>query len=84
MSFDVYKCFLPECNLDTLLVEVLLQKPFLVNHQKGNSLIAAKMDSNALKNTFAVGIIDQNKIKLRALDKFIKIEKLSKKGLKIF
>lgn len=84
MSFDVYKCFLPECNLDTLLVEVLLQKSFAVNHQKGNSSIPKKMDRKALINSFAVGIIDEDKIKLRELDKFKEIKRLTKKGLKLF
>ncbi len=84
MSFDVYKCFLPECNLDTLLVEVLLQKPFSVNHQKGNSSIAARMNSNILRNNFAVGIIDEDKIELKALEDFYKVERLTHNGLKFF
>lgn len=84
MPFDVYKCFLPECNLDTLLVEVILQKAFSVNHQKGNSSIPVRMDEKALKDSFAVGIIDEDKIKLRALDRFTEIKRLSKKGLKLF
>ena len=84
MSFDVYKCFLPECNLDTLLVEILLQKTFSVNHQKGNSSIAVKMDGKLLRNSFAVGIIDEDKVKLKSLENFIEIKRLTKKGLKFF
>src|ERR1019366_8164562 len=84
MSFDVYKCFLPECNLDTLLVEVLLEKSFSVSHQKGNSSIAVKMDEKSLKNSFAVGIIDEDKVKLKALENFREIAKLTKRGLKFF
>ncbi|MEO6454229.1 MAG: hypothetical protein ABIN97_09165 [Ginsengibacter sp.] len=84
MSFDVYKCFLPECNLDTLLVEVLLEKTFSVNHQKGNSSIAARMNKGSLQNSFAVGIIDEDKVKLRALENFREIKKLTKNGLKFF
>ena len=84
MLFDVYKCFLPECNLDTILVEVLLHKVFSVNHQKGNSSIAARMKVKYLKNSFAVGIIDEDKIELKALQSFTEITRLTKKGLKIF
>ena len=49
MPFDVYKCFMPECYLDTNLVEVLLNKPYTVNHKKGNSSIVKAMESDRLK-----------------------------------
>ncbi len=84
MSFNVYKCFLPECYLDTLLVEVLLNKPFSVNHKKGNSSIATEMKHGALKDSFAVGVIDEDRVKLKELDTFVEVERLSKKGLKIY
>ena len=84
MLFDVYKCFLPECYLDTLLIEVLLKKPFSVNHKKGNSSIAAIMKHGPLKDGFAVGIIDEDKVKLKELDTFTKVERLSKNELKIY
>ena len=84
MSFDVYKCFLPECNLDTLLVAVLLKKSFSVSHQKGNSSIASKMNRSPLNKSFAVGIIDEDKIELKALESFINIDRLTRKGLKFF
>ncbi len=42
------------------------------------------MTEKALKDSFAVGIIDEDKIKLRALDRFTEIKRLSKKGLKLF
>ena len=84
MLFDVYKCFLPECYLDTLLVEVLLNKPFSVNHKKGNSSIAAIMHNSPLKDGFAVGVIDEDKVRLKELDTFDEEERLSKKGIKIY
>ncbi|MCW3115634.1 MAG: hypothetical protein JWR18_4030 [Segetibacter sp.] len=84
MLFDVYKCFLPECYLDTLLVEVLLNKPFSVNHKKGNSSIAVVMNNSPLKDRFAVGIIDEDKVRLKELDTFIHVERLRKNGLKIY
>ncbi len=84
MRFDVYKCFLPECYLDTLLVEVLLNKQFSVNHKKGNSSIATVMEHGPLKDGFAVGIIDEDKVRLKELDTFVKEERLSKEGLKFF
>lgn len=84
MSFDVYKCFLPECYLDTLLVEVLLNKPLSVNHKKGNSSITTVMRNEPLKDGFAVGIIDEDKVRLKELNTFTKVERLSKKGLKIY
>ncbi len=84
MLFNVYKCFLPECYLDTVLVEVLLSKPFYVNHKKGNSSIATVMKHGPLKDGFAVGIIDEDKVRLKELDTFAKVERLSKNGLKIY
>lgn len=84
MLFDVYKCFLPECYLDTLLVEVLLDKQFSVNHKKGNSSVATVMEYGPLKDGFAVGIIDEDKIRLKELDTFVEVERLNKKGLKIY
>ncbi|MEJ7680471.1 MAG: hypothetical protein WKG06_21990 [Segetibacter sp.] len=70
--------------MDTLLVEVLLNKPFSVNHKKGNSSIAAVMKHGPLKDGFAVGIIDEDKVRLKELDTFVKVERLSKNGLKIY
>jgi hypothetical protein len=83
MPFDVYKCFMPECCLDTCLIEFLLGKANPVNHQKGNSSIAARMKSSKYKNSFVVGIIDQDKRKLEYLNEFFE-KPLSPNGLKIF
>ncbi|MEO6233396.1 MAG: hypothetical protein ABJB11_10220 [Ferruginibacter sp.] len=84
MPFDVYKCFLPECYLDTTLIEFLLQKSFSVNHKKGNSSIAVTMRNSPLRNMFAVGIIDDDKVKLKELELFNIVERLSKRNLKLF
>ncbi len=50
MPFDVYKAFIPECFLDTNLVEVLLNKPLSVNHKKGNSTVAVQMKTKLANN----------------------------------
>lgn len=84
MKLDVYKCFIPECCLDTLLVEVLLNKSYAVNHGKGNSSVAAKMKKGKMIDSFAVGIIDKDKIKLKELDEFETIDMLNKQNLKFF
>lgn len=84
MPFDVYKCFLPECYLDTTLIEFLFQKSFSVNHKKGNSSIAVAMRNSRLKDMFAVGVIDDDKVKLKELELFNKVERLSKRNLKLF
>lgn len=84
MKLDVYKCFLPECNLDSTLVEVLLNKPFAVNHNKGNSNVAVKMTQAKMKDSFAVGIIDEDKVKLKALEDFKIIERLARKNVKLY
>lgn len=84
MLFDVYKSFVPECFLDTTLVEVLLQSLGSVNHQKGNSTIGTLIESGRLANTFAVGLIDDDKRKLAVLKKFEKVERLCRDGLLLF
>lgn len=66
---------MPECYLDTNLVEVLLNAPDSVNHQKGNTKIAVLMQ-NRLVDNFAVALIDDDKRKLRVLDEFEKVERL--------
>lgn len=84
MPFDVYKCFIPECYLDTNLVEVLLEKPDAVNHKKGSTTIAARMKEPRLADSFVVASIDDDKRKLKELDEFLKIERLWRNGLKLF
>jgi len=75
---------MPECYLDTNLVEVLLDKPNSVNHTKGNSSVAAKMKNRKFKDNFAVGILDDDKRKLREIEECDKIERLWRAGLKLF
>jgi hypothetical protein len=84
MLFDVYKCFMPECFLDTNLLEVLLERSNSVNHKKGNSSVAAEMDKEGLKDNFIVGIIDNDKVRVRKLDEFDLVGRLSKNGIAIY
>ena len=57
---DLY--FVPECYVDTNLVESLLPTDG-VNHQKGCYAVANTMKGRFLNETFAVGIIDFDKEK---------------------
>lgn len=84
MRYDVYKCFIPECFLDTNLVELIFEKTGVVNHKKGNSSVLAAMQSDKLKDNFAVAIIDDDKVKVKALEEFNLNVRLSKVGLKIY
>lgn len=83
MQFNVYECFVPECNLDTLLIEVLLECPNKANHAKGNSSVVRKVDWLMEKNGFGVGVIDKDKRELPVLSEF-KEESISRKDLKLF
>lgn len=84
MPFDVHKCFMPECYLDTNLVEVLLECQDAVNHKKGNSSVIEAMAGDRMKDNFVVGLIDDDKVKVKRLEEFKKIERLWKQGLKMF
>jgi len=84
MKIDIYKCFIPECCLDTLLIEVLLKRSNAVNHGKGNSSVASKMKEERMLDCFAVGIIDKDKIEVKDLAEYESIEKLNKEQLKLF
>lgn len=55
------KAIIPECYIDTNLIDVLLQNAEKkgVNHGKGNSSVATKM-KNIFPDEFAVGIIDKD------------------------
>ena len=52
---DLY--FVPECYVDTNLVESLLDTDG-VNHQKGCNTVVNTMKGKVLKDSFAVGVID--------------------------
>lgn len=69
--------------MDTNLVEVLLNKPDTVNHQKGISSIAILMRGQ-LSDTFVVALIDDDKQKLALLKEFSKVERLSRTSLTLF
>ena len=83
MLFDIHSCFIPECYLDTNLVEFLLGSPSSVNHTKGNGTVVAKM-KDKFADSFAVGILDDDKRKLREIEGCDKIERLWRNGLKFF
>ena len=55
---DLY--FVPECYVDTNLVESLLETDG-VNHQKGCNTVVNTMKGKVLNDDFAVGIIDSDK-----------------------
>lgn len=68
------KCIIPECNIDSCLIEVLLiaDKDY-VNHHKGNGKVAREMQDN-FKNDFCIGIIDEDKEQLDYL-RFFNLKK---------
>lgn len=59
----------PECYVDTKLAEILGQATRKYNHQHGHGNVSNKMQ-NDLKNEFALGIIDEDTIKVRKADYF--------------
>lgn len=84
MQFDAHSCFMPECYLDTNLVEFLLGRANSVNHSKGISSVAAKMKEKRFKDSFAVAIIDEDKRKLEELENCLRVTRLWRTGLKLF
>ena len=64
------KCIIPECYIDSCLIEVLLvaDKDF-VNHHKGNGKVAKEMQEN-FESEFCLGIIDEDKEQLDYLKMF--------------
>ena len=63
---DLY--IIPECYIDTCLVESLLETEG-VNHQKGCNVVTGVMDSK-YADKFAVGIIDDDKKKPSYVNEF--------------
>ena len=64
------KCVIPECYIDSCLVEVLLVADRdYVNHHKGNGKVAKEMKEN-FKDDFCLGIIDKDKEPLDYLKEF--------------
>lgn len=55
------KCVIPECYIDSCLVEVLLiADRDYVNHHKGNGKVALEM-RDRFNNDFCIGIIDEDR-----------------------
>ncbi|WP_277235140.1 hypothetical protein [Phocaeicola salanitronis] len=66
---DLY--ILPECYIDTNLVETLISTEGC-NHQKGCNTVVGKMDK-LFADKFAVGIIDRDKRQVRYVNNFHEI-----------
>jgi len=62
---------MPECFIDTTLIESLLYAK--VNHKHSCNEVAKEMESGKYKDTFAVGIIDNDKRKLSYTEEFEEI-----------
>src|SRR5438093_10137063 len=56
--------FVPECYFDTVLLNKLLQTNKRLMHRKGCNNVIRDLDSERLKNLFAVALIDKDKTKL--------------------
>lgn len=84
MPFDIHSSFIPECYLDTNLVETILKAPNSVNHRKGNSNVVSRMEEERLADKFLVAVIDNDKVKVKGLEKYRQVERLSKNGLRLF
>ena len=54
------ECIVPECYIDSCLIEVLLNADRShVNHQKGNGKVAREMKIK-FANDFCIGVIDED------------------------
>jgi hypothetical protein len=60
---------IPECYVDTALIETIVPPDKGYNHQMGCNKVALKMQ-NDLKDGFALGIIDKDKRTIRYLEEF--------------
>jgi len=60
---------IPECFVDTNLIETINPPKKGYNHQKGCGNVAKTMQKK-LKDSFAVGIIDRDKKEIKYLDEF--------------
>lgn len=59
--------FIPECYFDTVLLKKLLQTNKRLMHRKGCNNVIRDLESERLKDLFAVAIIDKDKIELNYL-----------------
>ncbi len=64
----------PECYIDTMLVQTLVPPKKRYNHQHGCSEVSNEMELYHLKDKFAVGIIDNDKKKAKYLRSFLEID----------
>lgn len=63
---------IPECYLDTNLIETIVPPTKGYNHQKGCGSVARLMQGK-LKDKFAVGIVDKDKNELKYAEEFAEI-----------
>lgn len=61
---------LPECQIDTVLVETIVPPTTRYNHQSGCQSVATAMQNN-YSDDFALGIIDRDKKKIIYLNEFV-------------
>ncbi len=66
----------PECYIDTMLLKVLVPPKKRWNHQHGCHNVSRELEKGKLKDTFAIGIIDNDKKQVRYLEQFTEIDKL--------
>ncbi len=62
---------MPECYIDTTLVKNLLNSD--VNHKHNCNEVAKEMEKGKYKDTFAVGVIDNDKRKIKYIEDFEEI-----------
>src|SRR5579859_4021786 len=67
------RCVIPECYVDSCLIEVLLQADRdHVNHQKGNGNVVNEMKKR-FENDFCIGVVDEDREPLDYLKEFVGI-----------
>lgn len=69
MATNIELSIMPECYIDTKLIKVLVPPKERYNHQKGCTTITNLMQKQ-LKDNFAVGIVDRDKIALAYAKEF--------------
>jgi len=67
---------MPECFADTLLIEMLVPTERGYNHKHNCFKVEDEMKSGALKDKFAVGIIDKDKKQIGYLSQFSIIDEI--------
>lgn len=63
---------IPECYVDTLLLETIISNNKEFNHQKGCNTVAKRMKEN-LNDKFALGVIDNDKKQVAYMSEFQEI-----------